>query len=191
MTFEQEPNPYAPPTAVGVKTNLNTDAVAIRQAHISHEASIKSFGLLYYLGAVIMIIAAIGMLVMGTTFTPQPSDPGPWFFFIFAFIYLVMGGLQFWVASGLRALNQVGKIGGSIYGVLGLLGFPIGTLISAYLLYLLWSRKGQVVFSDDYKKVIEATPEIKYKTSLIVWVLLIILVIVFVLAIGGAFISGV
>jgi hypothetical protein len=59
-----------------------------------------------------------------------------------------------------------------VFGAIGLLGFPVGTLIAGYLLYLLWSEKGNVVFSPRYQRVMQATPHIKYKTSIIVWIFL-------------------
>ena len=37
--------------------SANAEAEAIRKAHISHEASIKAVGLLYYLGAIGVTIA--------------------------------------------------------------------------------------------------------------------------------------
>ena len=37
----------------------------------------------------------------------------------------------------------------------------------------MWSEKGNVVFSDHYKEVIAATPHVRYKTSIIVWILVI------------------
>jgi hypothetical protein len=54
----------------------------------------------------------------------------------------------------------------------GLLGFPVGTLINGYILFLLFGRKGKTVFSEEYQVVIEQTPHIKYRTPLVVWILL-------------------
>jgi hypothetical protein len=66
---------------------------------------------------------------------------------------------------------------------LGLIGFPIGTLISVYFLYLLLSQKGAYVFSPEYAQVIAATPHIQYKTSIVVWIFLGLLLVVIFLAI--------
>ena len=38
------------------------------------------------------------------------------------------------------------------------------------------SEKGQIVFSDEYRRVIEQTPHIVYKTSVVVWILLLALI---------------
>ena len=46
-------SPYAPPTARvdDVSESANPEAEAIRLAHIKHEASIRSVGILYYIGS--------------------------------------------------------------------------------------------------------------------------------------------
>jgi hypothetical protein len=80
-------------------------------------------------------------------------------------------------------------MGGIVLSCFGLLGFPIGTLISAYFLYLLSSQKGVYIFSPEYARVIAATPHIKYKTSIIGWILLGILVFFIGLGIIGLMVS--
>ena len=48
-------NPYAPPTAeVADITGSDPQAETIRREHIKHEASIKSVGIIYYLGGTLM-----------------------------------------------------------------------------------------------------------------------------------------
>ena len=179
MASDKDPelNPYAPPSEIAFgDPNLDTDAVAVRKAHLSHEASVQSFGCLYFLGAAVLLMSGVVILITGISAMGNAAgaDPdfGPGFFLALGPIYILVGGLQFWVAAGLRSLTKVGRIGGTIFGIIGLAGIPIGTLISGYLLYLLWSRKGTMVFSERYREVINATPEIKYKTSIVVWVLL-------------------
>ena len=105
-------------------------------------------------------------------------------------VYMVIGLLQIIVGRGLRKFTSNGKIGGIIFGMIGLLGIPIGTLISGYMLYLLLSAKGKFIFSPQYQEVLKATPHIVYKTSTIVMVLGGLLVIVFALAMVFSFMSG-
>lgn len=59
-----------------------------------------------------------------------------------------------------------------------LLYVPPG-LFLGYVLYLLRSRKGAVVFSPEYRAVIEKTPHVRYKQSRLVWGFVVLLVIVF------------
>jgi hypothetical protein len=77
---------------------------------------------------------------------------------------------------GVRSLRPWGRIVGCVLAAIGLLGFPIGTLINAYILYLFLSKKGRTIYSPEYQDVIAATPHVKYKTSILVWVFLGLLV---------------
>ena len=110
-------------------------------------------------------------------------------FLIFAAIYAVGAAINFYVGFGLRKLDPVAKRIAVVFSVIGLLGIPIGTLISGYILWLLLSEKGVYVFSPEYKTVVENTPHIKYKTSAIVIVLLVIVIALVALAVGAAMFS--
>lgn len=189
----QNLNPYATPTtpaAAAGSTDLSVEA--IRRAHLTHETNVKSFGLLYYLGGVIMLLAGIGMIIGGIASgnSGGADGVGVAFFLGLGVLYLIMGSLQFSVGGGLRKLNSFGRIGGTVFGALGLLGIPVGTLISAFLLYLLWSEKGKMVFSDEYKDVLAATPHIKYKTSIVSWIVLGIVLLLFLGVIVLAMLGG-
>ena len=63
--------------------------------------------------------------------------------------------------------------------------------ILGYIVYLLVARKSGMVFSAEYKEIIRKSPQVKYKTGVIVKVFLIGLIVASVLVvaamIGGAF----
>ena len=181
-------NPYAP---TEFTTNLpmgSSSDVETRNKYLSHEASIQGIGALYLLGAVFLVIfgvGAIGVSIAGLA-AGQADSVG----LIFGLIYLPLGLLQFWVGRGLRVLNPKVRVVAIIFSVIGLIGFPIGTIISAYFLYLLASKKGVFVFSEEYARVRAATPEIKYRTSWVVWGLLIALILLIVVGILAAVLGG-
>jgi len=54
----------------------------------------------------------------------------------------------------------------------------------------LFSPKGELVFSDRYEEIIHGTPNIKYKTSIIVWIFLFILIGVILAAIIATEVAG-
>ena len=62
-------------------------------------------------------------------------------------------------------------------------------IIPAYILYLLLSSKGAMVFSTEYKEIIARTPHVKYRTSCIVWGALIVLGVVILLAVVAGLVS--
>jgi hypothetical protein len=160
-------------------------AEATRKEYLHHEASVKSIGFLYYLGGVAVLLIGIGTLnwiggVRGTS----ARAAGPIFVSIFL---LILGAGQLWVGTGLRGLRRWARIPTGILSGIGLLGFPVGTIINAYILYLIFSQKGKTVFSDEYQAVIEQTPHIKYRTSIVVWILLALVVGLIVLGLVAAF----
>jgi len=174
-----EINPYAAPKAVveDVSDVANPQAEAIRRAHINHETSIKGIGTLYYLSAFFMGLVALGTLLPLWT---GHRDLGT------VAIFAIFAGLAagfFLIGRGLRQLRRGVQAPTIILAVLGLLGFPIGTLINGYILWLVLSKKGQFIFSPEYAAIVKATPNVKYRTSLLAWIALaavVVLVLVFV-----------
>ena len=61
--------------------------------------------------------------------------------------------------------------------MLGLAGFPLGTLLNSYILWLIHSKKGKLILSPEYAAIVEATPDVKYRTTLLVWIILGLIVV--------------
>lgn len=176
-------NPYASP-ASDAKTfdtqGETSQAEAIRREHIGHETSLKSVGLLYLLGAILLLPSGgIALFVAATTDMAAEERVIVMGFSVF---YLVMGVLFCALFSGFRKLRSWVKIPATIVAAIGLLGFPLGTLINGYILWLMHSQKGSMVFSSAYQDIIAQTPHVKYRTSPAVWILLLV---VGLLLIGG------
>ena len=137
----------------------------IRRAHINHEASVKSVGTVYLIGALFATIGGIGCFAA----TGSSSQVG---LTAVGAIYLLLGILLGFVAFGLQNLKTWARWIAAVFSSLSLILFPMGTLIGGYILYLLISQKGTMVFSAGYQDIIKATPHIKYKTSIVVKILL-------------------
>jgi hypothetical protein len=166
-------NPYAPPAAhvADIGSGADPHAEAIRQEHIKHETSVRSVGILYYLSSFLMVIGGIGLLALGRM--DEQTQLG----FLVGLIYLILGALSLVVARGIRQLKPWARKTCIVLSAVGLLGFPIGTLINGYILYLMLAAKGKRVFEPDYPAIITATPHIKYRTSIVVWLVLALLLI--------------
>jgi hypothetical protein len=174
-------NPYAVTTDALVMPGYGSDAEAIRKKHLNHEASVKSIGTLYVLGGVLgLLFSIIYTFAAASALTRSGDGVAAPFLVLMAGVTFGMSVLQIVVARGLSRLMPWARIAATVLSCLGLIAIPIGTIISAYFLYLLQSQKGAMVFSDHYKEVIRATPHIKYKTSIVVWILLGLLVLLFV-----------
>ena len=159
----------------GVSSN---NAEQIRKEHLKHEASVKSVGILYFLGATFLLIAGVAGLV-----TADGAEK------LFGLVLAALGVLQMWVGIGVRRLKSWARIPTAVLSGIGLLAFPLGTLINGYILYLVLCQKGKIVFSEEYKRVIEQTPHIKYKTSIVVWIFLGLLIVLIGLALIGVLVG--
>lgn len=155
-----------------------------RNQYIKHEASVKSIGLLYYLGGGALLIA--GVATLGTALSRGGKPEA----FVSSVVFVLLGAVQIWTGTGLRKLRSWSRVVAGILSGIGLLGFPLGTIINGYILYLLFSQKGKIVFSPEYQEVIQQTPHIKYKTSIVVWILLGLVVLLVLLAIVAGISSG-
>ena len=186
------PNPFASPLAHDeTPAYVDADIEARRHQMLSHEASVKSIGTLYYLGSVLCILHGLLLLVGMAVALGQGGGPAEFSILAIVTVLLLgLGGVQFWIAGGLRRLDPVARIPAICLAVIGLLGFPIGTLISIYFLYLLGSEKGRQVMSKEYQAIVAATPHIKYKTSIIVWIFVGLLVALVTLGIVAAVLNG-
>lgn len=151
----------------------------VRREFIKHEASVKSIGILYYLGGVIGFIAGVVCFVGGMSEGRVEN-------LILGPVLMFIAVCQFAVGWGLRRLCGWSRIPTVILSAIGLLGFPMGTLINGYILYLIVCEKSKTVFSEKYKAIIAATPHVKYRTSIVVWILLGILILLILLIIFAA-----
>jgi hypothetical protein len=192
------------------------EAEAIRRTYLSHEASVKSIGSLHYLG-VIFGVVGLGIFILsalsrnGEMADGMNSAP-----FIGAVVYLlVIVSLNLVLGVGLTGLRPwarwtevtlasfllmvyllMGTVGlvvvarGRSVGSAETGGMLVMSLILSYIIYLLLSKKASMVFSPEYRLIIERTPHIKYRTSWIVKGCLIVLVVVIGIGIVAAFLSS-
>lgn len=169
-----EMNPYAAPQAdVLPQSQATSTEEMIRQQHLKTEVTIKTVGFLYYLGAFGVGTAAVTMLV-NTRHGDELINGG------FALFLLMLAAGQGVVAYGLRRLLSWARIPTIIFSCVGLLHIPIGTIINGYILAVVGGKKSKTVMTPEYRRIIELTPYIKHKTSVAVWVLLAVLVLVLV-----------
>jgi hypothetical protein len=184
--MEPYENPYASPTAELTAPLTSdppdNDAEAIRRKYLSHEASVQSVGWLYWIGSVVMFILTF-TVVFGFTRLGSRDLSFRW---IMGAIYFGFATLTLWLGYGFRKLDRRVRIPAGVLSALGLINFPFGTLINGYILYLIFSAKGSMVFSPPYKEVIRRTPHIKYRTSIVVWILLALVLALLAFAAGAA-----
>lgn len=156
------------------------NAEELRKAHIKHEASVKSVGLLYYLGGVALFGLGVSELFLGLRGIGRPTA------LLVGAAFLVLSVMEFVGGWGIRRLRPWARIFVGVVSGIGLFGFPVGTIISAYILHLVFSQKGAMLFTPEYHAAIAQTPHIRYRTSIVVWILLGLVVLVILAVIVAA-----
>jgi hypothetical protein len=161
-------NPYAPT----LETAPALDDDSVRRCYLDHESAIKLIGNLYLFFAFTFVTVGLYELFILTT-NPVALGPGSGsMVIVITSVFLSIGLLLGWSGYGLRRFRRWARITSVGLATIGLLGIPVGTVIAGYFLYLLLSKNGQFVFSDDYQGVIARTPHIKQKVSAVVWLVL-------------------
>lgn len=173
-------NPYQAPASLEAELDLALlagDPEGLRQTYLKHEASVRSVGTLYYVGAWGWGLLTLPTLLRLGALGDHSGDVASMALLIgqtlITFVIpATLATLLYFSARGLKRLAPWGRVTGIIGSVVSLVGFPIGTIVGAYALYLLLSMKGKMVFSPEYEEAIAATPHLKCKTSVWVWVIL-------------------
>jgi hypothetical protein len=148
-------DPFAPPKTDPLEAATTVpDAERIRRQHFRHEASVRSVGVLYIFGA--------SMIGLGSLSSFLSLDRGS---IPVAATFLGVAGALGFVGSLVRRLDRRARIPVVILSAVGLLAFPIGTAINAYILWLFLSGKGSFVFSPEYKRIVRLTPYTVHRTS--------------------------
>lgn len=177
-------NVYSPPKAE-VSDHVGGDraaAIAMREEYLGHEASLRGMALLFYLSGIFILF--MGIAVVLPVFV-EGGDSLPIGIGI-ALLFVLLGVGSIYVGYGIRQLRKGVVVPACILSAIGMLNIPVGTLLNGYMLYLLLSAKGKVVFSERYAEVRGLTPEIRPRTSIVVWVVLGLLVLVILGAVIGA-----
>lgn len=161
-------------------SSVNPQAEQVRRDHLKHEASIRAVGALYVLTATLLsisgLLGVIGLFFRTTAGAANAAGGQVRTAAAFSAFYLGLAAVLFGVGFGLRRLSPSVRIASAALSGIGLIGFPVGTLINGYILWLLLSEKGKRVFSEEYRQIRAETPHIRYRTPVWLWVLVALLV---------------
>ena len=164
-----------------------------RQTYLTHERAVRSVGTLFVLGGSLFVLAGILGPFSKDDVSTVSGPPVPFAFRLAVSAMIALfGAAEIWVGLKLRKLDQRFRIPAAVMAGIGVavgLLSCIGWIVPAYILWLLLSQKGQVVFSDQYARVIERTPHIKAKMWIVLKILLIVFGVLIALGILGIILS--
>jgi hypothetical protein len=158
--------------------NQSATPIEIRKAHIEHETSLRGMALLYYFAA--LFIGIGGLLFCFERGTAGESRLSS---LILGFVLIAIATLYAVFGRAIRRLEPWSRTPATVLACLGLLGFPLGTAINGYILYLLHSNKGKTLFTPEYREIMLQTPEVHAKTSLALWLALVLVILIFIIVI--------
>lgn len=151
------------------------DAEEIRNKYLSAEASVRAIGTLNIFASFLLTLVAVGTITANVNRAAGPAETGA---VVGQGIFLlILATLSFIVGRGLRALKNWARITAAIVSLPGIIN-PIVWVV----LYQLLCKKGAYVCTPEYALVREATPHIRYKTSFVVKVLLVLVLVLSLLA---------
>lgn len=153
------------------KDSVRLDAVRLRQAHLKHEASLKGVALLYLLMAVALTF--LGYKLSGSSelfgFSGRRTAVVNG---LLSKACVLLAIIQFWAGLSLYRLRPFAKLPVGMAAGIGLFGFPFVTVLSAYVIYLVFSPKGLFILSPVYRQILAATPELRYRRTKRTWITL-------------------
>jgi hypothetical protein len=212
-------NPYAPPrTPIGAFEPIDPGDLAqaeeIRQTYLPHEASIRSLGAIHYVASFLFVIATLSILSILAVRTP-PQDEAILALGIGMGVCFLLGALNLALGSGLQGLRPWARWTETILvalatGYLVLVALALAfafdawdagriaggvaclllAMIPGYAVYLLRSSKGSMVFSREYREIIEQTPHIRYRTGRTLLIVLVVIVLLLTLLMVVAIVIG-
>lgn len=176
-----EENLYAAPEAALSVAGDTGQARAeeIRRELISHEANLRTLGALFVLGGIGSAIGTLGLVIGGIAGVLSGEADAPIGSGIAIGVGVLLAALsfvQFRAGLGLRRLDGRARTASILLSVLMMLNIGLGTLLGIWGLYLLLSARGKRVLTEEYRRIREATPHIRLRTSIVVWIVLALLV---------------
>ena len=152
-------NPYQSPTTPNDELDLEkTDPIDIRKKYLKTEAAFNTIGIAFFGIAVVLGVVMIATSIVGL----RLGNQGTVLVSSALFIPIVLANVM--IGQGLRKLESWARIPSTFVSLLLLVHLPIGTLIGGATLFLVYSEQGKRVFSDEYRQVMQATPDIKHKS---------------------------
>jgi len=182
MEQETDINPYAPPQSQRLVDDSSPESM--RRAMFTHESEIKGVGLLYGLLGGLMLLPILiqgGELISGRS---RGDAFGGWL------LIVVIACAALFLGAGLRRLEAWARIPVAVIsGILGVVSILtiIGPAMNGYVLWLMLSEKGRIVMSPGYRRIVDLTPEVKTRFS----VLSIFLILMLVLGIVAIFAASI
>ncbi len=165
-----------------IKEGVSDDTAAeeMRRTYFRHELAVWTVGGIVFVGGGSIFVLAGALAPFSKSEGAPVSNPAVEMAVRVAVSAMIagFGVAEIWIGLKLRKLDPRFRIPAAVIAGIGIAGgitTCIGWIVPAYILWLLVSQKGKIVFSEKYARAIEMTPHIKPR----MWIVLKILLILF------------
>ena len=136
---------------------------SIRRQYLQQERAVNSISTVFFFSALLSLLVSI--LVVAAPFLYMLYQNAPIAgSAVLACLVLSLCLIGLVVLQALVAIAMRRKMGNARYAAmllaaLGIFAFPFGTIFGVYILVVMGAKETPFVMSDEYKKVIKATPQ--------------------------------
>ncbi|TVR04090.1 MAG: hypothetical protein EA398_03095 [Deltaproteobacteria bacterium] len=122
------------------------------------------------------LLALLGILFTAMGFAETPANIGA---LVFAGFLFGLAAVITLIGQGLRLYRPAARIAALIGAVPFFFAFPIGTVLSGFTWWAMLNRGGQVVFTEDHRRIRETTPHNGSMPGSLAWILTFVLLSLF------------
>ncbi len=159
------------------------EAEALRRKHLTHEARLQSVGTLMMLlgafnvltGPLFVLVGVFAVIVVAMN--PGVDEGALSGGVVFGVLLTGLGALNYRGGTGLRRLDPRHRTLYTVLTSLWLLSCTFFSIFGLWALFLLHSPAGNIVLSPEYAVARRLTPHIKFKTSVVTWIVLGLLIV--------------
>ncbi|TWT86293.1 hypothetical protein Mal64_38330 [Pseudobythopirellula maris] len=189
-------NPYLAPEqskAAAAPIVEQSEEETLRRQMIGRETNIRTMAILIYISSVIymligVVIVLYGLAIFTGVAQPKEDPSGVFGLLLFGGVGALAFAFGYWQWKGaedLRRLSRTGCAAGTVWSALNLINFPVGTVLGVAMLVFMFDRKGNFVLSPEYRDIIDKTPHIRNRWSLLTKIAIGLLVTVVVIVIAA------
>jgi hypothetical protein len=183
--LDHDENPYASPKAdTSDPDHVESEVERIRRQYIGHETAVRSISSVFYL-------AGLAWTIHLLVWSFDVLRSGPSYRVVDGVVVLLLIGLAagaFWLGYGVMRLRQIVLLPVGFITTVALLVVPF---VSVLILHLVFRQNGRFVFSPEYQEIIRGTPSVQYRTSVVVWTLLCVLLAILACGFYGGLLASV
>lgn len=171
---------------------VNGELHSIRRQYLTHERAVNSVGTLFFFSALLSLLASIMVVAAPFLYMLYANAPitgsAVLVCLVLSLCLIGLVILQALVAIAMRRKLKNARYAAMLLAAVGLLAIPFGTIFGIVVLMIMGAKETSYVLSEEYKKVIKATPQ--YDAAPVPWVWITLVVGAMIVVLGTLLLIG-